>query len=691
MLKEKKKKSRIPFRLNILFFIIFLSFSVLVIQLGIVQILEGETFQTEIDRTVEDISKIPVPRGKIYDRNHQLVVDNKAMYSITYTPPKRVQPMDKLKLAQKLVHYMKMDEDDVDRITERNKKEYWYLMNKEEAVNRLTEKEKEELDDIEQYDLALERITDEDIGDLTEEELQVIAIKRELDKAYALTPQVIKNSNISPEEYAKIAENLSELPGINASTDWERQLVTGEALQSIIGSITTQEQGIPLEKMEYFLSRGYNRNDRVGKSGLEQQYEEVLRGRKEQVKFTTTKEGEVIDSDIIVPGERGKDLVLTIDMDFQEKVDKIVLDELKKARGKSYHNRFAVDALAVVINPKTGEILALSGQHYNEKEDKYESEPFKTIYDAHRPGSVIKGATILAGLNSGAISPGQTFYDRPIKIYETPTKGSWTSGIGSVNDINAIKASSNVYMFYVALRMIGEYRYPFPDNATATFNRAGVQELRNNFQQFGLGVNTGLDFPSEGTGYVGKDPNPGLMMDFAIGQYDTYTTLQLAQYVSTIANDGYRVQPKLVKEIRYPSVDETLGAIYQYNETNILNEIEANNDYIKRVQEGFWKVFNERGGTGYHQWANKSYRPAGKTGTAENEIFEDGKLIANTENLSLVGYAPFEDPEIAFAVIVPNLGNIKGQYSVNHMIGKRIMDAYFLNNDGEIDDEEEDE
>src|SRR5690625_1063971 len=102
MLKEKKKKSRIPFRLNILFFIIFLSFSLFVIQLGIVQILEGETFQTENDRTVEDISKIPVPRGKIYDRNHQLVVDNKAMYSITYTPPKRVQPMDKLKLAQKL-------------------------------------------------------------------------------------------------------------------------------------------------------------------------------------------------------------------------------------------------------------------------------------------------------------------------------------------------------------------------------------------------------------------------------------------------------------------------------------------------------------------------------------------------------------------------------------------------------------
>src|SRR5690625_7457456 len=97
MLKEKKKKSRIPFRLNILFFIIFLSFSVLVIQLGIVQILEGETFQTEIDRTVEDISKIPVTRGKIYDRKHQLVIDNKSMYSIENNSPKTVKQMAQIK------------------------------------------------------------------------------------------------------------------------------------------------------------------------------------------------------------------------------------------------------------------------------------------------------------------------------------------------------------------------------------------------------------------------------------------------------------------------------------------------------------------------------------------------------------------------------------------------------------------
>src|SRR5690625_217236 len=600
MNKNNQKKTQLPFRLNIVFIVIFLMFALLILQLGIVQIIEGKSFQTEIDRTIDDTTKIPVPRGKIYDRKHKLVVDNEAMYSITYTPPKRVQAADKLKLAQKLVHYMTLDEKDVKRITERNKQEYWYLTNKEEAVSRLSTKEQEELDDVEQYDLALERITQDEISDFTEEELQVIAIKRELDKATALTPQVIKKDNVTNEEYARIAENLSELPGINASIDWDRKLVAGEMLQSILGSITSQEQGIPLEKIDYYLSRGYNRNDRVGKNGLELQYEELLRGRKEQVNYTTTKDGRVIDSEVIVEGERGKDLILTIDLDFQEEVDKIVREELKTLRSKSSRNRHAVDALAVVMKPKTGEILALSGQHYNKEKDEFENTPFKTIYDAHESGSTVKGATILTGLHHEVISPGQTFYDSPIKIAASNEKKSYIHGIGSVNDISALKKSSNIYMFYVALRIIGDYRYPFPRDASVNnFNRSGdIQKMRNVFQQLGLGVKTEIDFPTEAIGYSDIPDNAGNVLDYTIGQFDTYTPLQLAQYVSTIANDGIRVRPKLVNEIRNPSTNDTIGSIYQKRETKVLNELNVEDEYIKRVQTGFWQAFNESGGNG---------------------------------------------------------------------------------------------
>lgn len=677
MVNKKKNVSRIPLRINIIFFVVFILFSVLVVQLGIVQILQGESFQEEIDRTIKDISRSPVPRGKIFDRNGKIIVDNKPLYSITYTPPKRVQAEDKLELAEELTNFLVVDDKVLKKITERNKKEYWYLKNTDKAVERLTDKEIEELDDIEQYDLMLERITDEEIANFTDEQLQVIAIKRELDKAYALTPEVIKNKDISVQEYAEIAENLSELPGINASTDWERKYVYGDTLKSIIGSITSQEQGIPAEKEDYYLTRGYNRNDRVGKSGLEEQYEDVLRGRKEQVQYTTTKNGDIIGSDIVVPGERGKDLVLSLDMEYQELVDEIVLKELKAA--KSRGNYWLEDALAIVMNPKTGEILALSGQHYDRETGEYKSTPHKVLYDAHRPGSSVKGATVLAGLQSGVITPGQVFHDSPIQIAQT-RKGSYRP-LGPVNDISALKLSSNVYMFYIGLRLGGEYRYPFPNGSSATFNKEGVQTMRNYFNQFGLGIGTGVDFPFESTGYVGPADRPGNLMDLGIGQFDTYTTLQLGQYISTIANDGNRVQPRFVKEIRNPSNENELGSVDQVIHPKVLNKIEMNQSYIERVQTGFWQAFNASGGTGYSNWAGTSYRAAGKTGTAENEVYlqrDDGTWYeaAKVENLSLVGYAPYDDPEVAFAVIVPQLGKNNGN-QINHKIGRGLLDTYF--------------
>lgn len=688
----KKKKAQLPFRLNIIFFIIFLMFSVLIVQLGVVQILKGEGFQQEIDRTIQDTTHIPVPRGKMYDRNHQLVVNNHPLYSITYTPPKGVQAKDKLELAETLSRFVTMDsEEQLEGLTTRNKKEYWYLKNKEEATKRITDKEKEKLDDIEEYDLILERITEDEISSFSKEELEVISIKKELDKAYALTPHIVKNENVTVEEYAQVAEHLDILPGINATTDWERDFPFDETFSSFIGSITTQDQGIPADMEQYYLTRGYNRNDRVGKSGLEEQYEDLLRGRKEQIRYTTTKSGKVIDSEVVVPGERGKDLILTIDMEFQKRLDAIVREELKNTIDQfPSQNKYLEDAIAVAMHPQTGEILAISGQHFNRDKNEFEDASFKAIYDAHLPGSAIKGATVLAGYESEVIEPNQVFYDRPIKIADTPPKAS-VSNMGSVNDLAALKRSSNVYMYYIALRMGGEYRNPFPDQGRPTFNSSAFDEMRSYFHQFGLGVKTGVDFPYEATGVRGNLYKPGLLMDYAIGQYDTYTTLQMAQYVSTIANDGYRVKPQFVKEVREPTVKEdTVGSVYKSFNTQVLNRIQMEESEIKRVQDGFAQSFHEPRGTGTRYWASKSYDAVGKTGTAENSIYEDGKKLADTENLALVGYAPKDDPEIAFAVMVPNTGQVRGQPRVNHNIGTRLMDTYFeLKNEREKSNHEE--
>ncbi|MDY0396698.1 hypothetical protein RWE15_23315 [Virgibacillus halophilus] len=127
MKKKRKKRAQLPFRLNILFFVVFLLFSVLIVQLGVVQILNGQEFQDKINSTVKDVTKVPVPRGKIYDRNHDVIADNKALYSITYTPPKGVQPTEKLDVAKKLSKYISMYDSKTKKmklktITERDKK-----------------------------------------------------------------------------------------------------------------------------------------------------------------------------------------------------------------------------------------------------------------------------------------------------------------------------------------------------------------------------------------------------------------------------------------------------------------------------------------------------------------------------------------------------------------------------------------
>ncbi|MFC0014822.1 MULTISPECIES: penicillin-binding protein 2 [Allobacillus] len=692
--KNKKQKSHLPLRLNILFFIIFLLFSGLILQLGVVQILFGMDAQEELDRTERVTSATPVPRGKMYDRNGELVVDNKAEFAITYTPKKHVQPEDNVEIAEKLAEYIEMDTEPV---TKRNKQDYWIINNKKEAYERLTEEEKE-LSDQDQYYVMLEKITDDELEDFSEQELEVMAIKRELDKAYELTPHIIQYEDITVEEYMRIGENLHELPGINVTTDWERDYLFGSTFASYIGRITSQQQGIPQDEDQYFLARNYSRNDRVGRSGIENEYELYLNGNKEIKEHITDSSGTVIDSNTIREGQRGKDLILSVDMELQQRVDKIVQEEVKAAVQKHPgKNRWFRHAVIVLMNPKTGEVLATSGQQYNPSEtgeDEFTDVSHKVLYDTYLPGSTVKGATVLAGLDSGVIRPGEVITDRPIRIANGPRKKSWRD-LGPVNDIDAIKRSSNVYMFFIAMRMGGENNYYY-NKSSINYNPEAYTKMSNYYKQFGLGAKTGIDFPYEENMNI-DTADAGELQDMAIGQFGNYTAMQLAQYISTIANDGYRMKPYLVKQIHNSSQGEKLGPLYKVNEPTILNKIEMKDTYLKRVQEGMRRVFQESGGTGYTHFGDAEYNPAGKTGTAEAFYWdnETKTLHDDVNNYNLVGYAPFDEPEIAFAVMAPYLGT--GDYPVHHRIGRRALDTYFdlkeerLKGSNEDDSEEESE
>ncbi|MCT2537571.1 penicillin-binding transpeptidase domain-containing protein [Aquibacillus koreensis] len=678
---KKKKKSYLPFRLNILFIFVFALFSLLILQLGVVQILNGEEAQKEIKKTIDTNTKLPVPRGLMYDRFGRIVLDNEPVRSITYTPPKGGDTAEKrLEIAEKLANFITIESDEEEllkRVRERDKKEYWFLFNEEDAQSRLTSEEKEELTAGEQYQAMLDKTTSADYNEFDWNDmdlLNVVAIKKELDQAFELSPHVVKNEDVSAEEFAMVAEHLYELPGIDASNDWNRRTVYDDTFKNFLGRISSSNEGIPRDNSDFYLTRGYSRNDRVGLSGLEQQYESELRGLKEEVQYTTDKTGAVVGMQSVVDGQSGNDLILSVDIELQQKVDQIVREELEAAVTESPEkNKFLEDAMVVMMEPKTGEILAISGAHYDRENDEYRDESFRVVYDAHQPGSAIKGSTILAGFESGVINIGESIYDRPIKIAES-VKSSWRN-LGPTNDIRALEQSSNVYMFHIAMRMAGAtYQYGEP---LYNFNWDTFQTMRNYFHQFGLGVETGIDLPFESTGVVGTSPMAGNLLDFSIGQYDTYTTLQLAQYVSTIANDGYRVRPRLVKEVRKPEPEkEKLGPVISSFNTEVLNKIQMDDRYISRVQEGFVDVFSK--GTAANAWGDRAseYKMAGKTGTAENDIYENRALVGETENLTLVGYSPYDNPEVAFAIVVPRNGQNTG-LNPHHTIGKRIMDAYY--------------
>ncbi|MEH7074053.1 peptidoglycan D,D-transpeptidase FtsI family protein [Neobacillus drentensis] len=663
-----------------LFFVVFLLFSVLILRLGELQIVFGDDFKREIERTEDITVNNPVPRGKMFDRNGKVIVDNKPLNAITYTKYQQTDQAEMWKIAARLA---KIINKDTSKVPVREIKDYWILKHPDEAKAKVTEKEwalykQEKLDDKQIYKLQIDRITDDEVKSIKKEELETIAIHRDFNSGYALTPQIVKNKNVTPEEFAKVSENLENLPGVDTTTDWVRKYAFGDTLGSILGDVTTSEAGIPKEQLEKYMARDYSRNDRVGKSYLELQYEDVLHGQKAKVKNVTDKTGKILSTEVVSEGKRGKDLVLTIDMDLQKKVENIIEDEMWKA--KQAPNTALLDrAFVVLMDPNTGEVLSLAGKQISKnKKGKQVMNDFAggNITTSYNVGSAVKGATILTGYKTGAIQPGSTQLDEPLRIASSPVMSSWRT-FGRINDLRALQVSSNVYMWKTVIAMAGGH---YQANQPLPLDYSAFDTLRQSFSQFGLGTRTGIDLPNEMSGFPGSDRTPGLLLFLSIGQYDTYTPIQLAQYVSTIANGGNRIQPHLVKEIHEPVMENNeLGPLVEEIQPKVLNRLDMKEAWIKRVQEGFRMVMQVGDGTAVSHFKNKPYHPAGKTGTAQ--AFYDGadksKRGTPVMNLSLVSFAPADNPEVAMAVVVPWAYQGNSGPSLNNLIGKRVLDAYF--------------
>ena len=636
------------------------------------QILKNSEYNDKLamatEKTIESTS---APRGRIYDRNHKLLVDNEGIKTIYYKKQNGITTKEEIELAYEVSNNIDIDYSKID---DNKLKDFYYKSHYKECRKKITDEEwdlynKRKLNDKDIDKLIYERLDDE-ISEYTDSDKKAAYIYYLMNKGYSYAEKVIKNNDVTDAEYAYISENIDNLKGFNTKLDWERVYLYGDTFKSILGNVSSNTQGIPSELSEEYLKRGYTLDDRVGISYLEYQYEDYLRGTKAKYRLLSDNSYELVSE-----GKRGNDIVLTIDIELQKYLEEVLSNEVLNAKGEpgtQYYNR----SFAIVSDPNTGEILAMAGKQVVLKDGYYQIVDYTPgiVTLPVTPGSVVKGASMMVGYKYGAIDIGTVLNDECIKIKDTPLKCSWQT-MGPIDDVYALQNSSNVYQYKIAIKVgNGSYEY----NQGLALDEIAFDKYREMYAEFGLGEKTGIDLPVESLGFMGKSRLPGHLLDFSIGQYDTYTPIQLSQYINTIANNGVRLKPYLLKEVYKPSDSgDTFGSlIYKANVTE-LGKLSVEKKYIDRVREGFSAVVTR--GLGYGYMGNYT-NSAGKTGTSQSFIDTDGDGKVDTETItsSFVGYSPSDNPKMSIVVVSPDISVPDSTtYGVTRNISAQVVNKYF--------------
>lgn len=612
--------------------VIFL-FCILGVRLISIRASKEEYQEKLLAKTEVYVSGSSAPRGRILDTNGNVLVDNIGVKTIYYNKIKGINIEDEIEIAKKLADILTIDAAGTKAL-----KDYWLVTNSNgkslitEEEYKLLEERKLTNNDI--TDLKYERITEEMLNSFSDIEKKAAHIYSLMNDGYVYSKKEILK-DVSESEYAKVIE--SNIPGITGELSWERIYLYGDTLKNIFGSIGL----IPEERKEEYLSSGYELTDTVGLSYLEYEYEEYLKGTKAEY---------LVNSDntltLVSEEKRGNDLVLSIDINLQLKVEEIIKDKI--ILGDKYPNTdYYKDSYALVSDPNNGSILAIAGIRRND-DDSWSDISLNTINKSFTIGSAVKGATIAVGYKYGLIEMDKYITDSCVKLYLVPEKCSFKN-LGRINDLTALAYSSNYYQYLIAIALTGNTYKP---NIKLNATEEHFNIYRNMLASFGLGVKTEIDLPGEQTGIIGKTIADDLLLNLAIGQYDTYTPVEVLQYINSLAT-GKRTALSLMKEIK--SNDDVI----LNNESTVLNEIELEQVYLDRIREGLKLVLSE--GTG-RIYVDKSINAAGKTGTSESfyDSNSDGSVDVATITSTFAGYFPSDNPKFSVVVITPNISHNNG-------------------------------
>lgn len=673
--KRKFDSHSITRRLYLLFGIVMFLFLALIARLGYMQVVNQDFYTDKLAKASKTKITTSSVRGQIYDATGKPLVENTTKQVVTYTRDNRLTAGEIRATAQKLLTYVSVSDTEV---TDRQEVDY-YLADSavyQEVVEKLPKDKKFDTDgnrlpESKIYKAAAESIDPKQLG-YTDEEKKAIVLFSQMNAISNFATGTIQTDALTTEQVAVLASSSKELPGISVSTGWDRK-VLDTSLASIVGNISTEKTGLPAEEVDDYLKKGYSLNDRVGTSYLEKQYESVLQGKRAEKEIHLDKNGNMESVENISDGSKGDNLKLTVDLSFQQGVEDILKNAFN-AELASGNATYSEGVYAVAMDPNTGAVLAMTGIRHDLETGESSVDALGTMTNVFVPGSVVKAATLTSGWENNAISGNQVLTDQPISFGGTDSITSWFTQYGSraITAQEALEYSSNTYMVQVALKMMGT---PYSADMKLDFDELdpSMKKLRSTFAEYGLGTSTGIDLPNESTGYLPDKFTFANYLTNSFGQFDNYTTLQLAQYASTVANNGKRVAPHIVEGIYGNSDQGGLGDLVQKIDTKELNQVNISDEDMSIIKQGFYQVVHGSSGftTGRTISQGESVPISAKTGTAETFVDKGKKEAINT---NVVSYAPSEKPQIVVAVVFPHNTNLSS--TVSHSITRDIINLY---------------
>lgn len=679
--KQENEKRFIQKRVIICIIITLVIFCGFITKLFFWQIVEGKNYAKQAETSTAYTVKTDATRGEILDRNGVGLAVNRTGYRIV---------LDKLYIdADKLDHtilslikLMKTrDEKWIDILPIRISRSgtFKFKKSKKDEIKILKSKDFLDLKPsdnaetaakllIKRYDIDIKKIK-------TKKSLKnLLSVHYNMERTwYSNTNPYIFAEGISSDMLAIVSENMQSVSGVEIQTYLTRHNPEGKLAPHILGalgSITKEEYDKKQQE-----GKTYGLNDSIGKFGLEQAFEDKLKGVGGERIVQKNSDGNVTKVVESVNAKPGNTLVLTLDSNLQKTANKALEEQIEAARkfgetesaykGEGQGEDCRTGAV-VMLDVKDFSVLAAASyptfnlNKYSKYGDYYvdlvtdKNAPIynRAFIGSFAPGSVFKPCVAAAALQENIIGEG-TFIDCT-KIYNYyPTNPVACMGYhGSINLKTAITKSCNYYF-------------------AETGRRLGIDTMYLYAEKFGLGEKTGVEIDESNGFLAGRDSKTwqeGNTVQAAIGQSDNaFTPAQLATYVATIANNGTRLRTHLIKEIKNYKRDKTL---YKYSRKNpeVEDTCGVSKYNLSVVKSAMRNVAADPGGTAYSVFGNYKVPIAAKTGTAEN---------AGSDHTVFICYAPYDKPKVAIAVVLEH--GAHGKYSMN--VAKSLLDEYFSEKD----------